>query len=1006
MRINLGKVLAVPLALACLLVAVPAVAGNGKIAGVVKDNSGQVLPGANVVTVVGSERIGAITDDQGRYFLLNVPPGNYSVEASYIGHQSLKQTEIQVRLDLTSTVNFALSTEAIEGEAVVVTAEAPLIERTLTTSRATISQSELNNTMPVADLQELINTTPSVFRGYIRGGRKSEAKVLVDGIDVSDTYFRAGEGGNTWNPYIDVNRSSGGEFGAVGINASSVQALDIIAGTFNAEYDAASAGVVNVVTREGGGELEGRLFVRTGLGGNKNAGPDVYESLVNPDPAEDGTVDRTTYFDLYTQAKTELSASDDDADKAKANDYYTFNPNNVTYGDNPSQEVELSLGGKLPGIGTGFYLTTRYLNDEGMFPNTINRTQRTSLKLTQRVNDNLKITGNVMVDDGGELGGWVNRNFSGKYSYYPEGAIGNKKLGTMAYLGANYSFSAKTFLDIKFSRVTRSSSFGYSDDDKDGIVESGEDGDFIFIDSAAESELYLGVDGSGADADGNFTFFTTNPGNSKNFDLPFGSNQYRLGQPGFFFEEVNRDVVQLKTDLTHQLNFNHQIKAGLLYRVHNVSQLMQRTQVTVGYSKPFPYEISQYERAPKETAFYLQDKIEYEGIVINAGIRMDGLAVDAEQLKDFFRPSEDVDYTYSNGETHLYRRPIREGNVDTKWFMQPRLGISHPISENAAMHYSWGKFYSPPSFSTLYDNYDSFANPSYPRIYDVNSDPTTATAYEMGLQYSFNPEYVADVTAYYRDIENYNTVTFAVSPFKDEAYNAGFANYSLRTSGGYADSRGIEVGIERRANSRINGRFNYAYSYIKASRSGNNSTPFPDKTSFSGNTESDVDAINTALANKEAYNTYQSNVNGGGNPLVSGYDRAHRIGLTVLAQLPAEIGLSLITTAESGFHYNITATGDDPRARETDRAPWNMRTDVRLDRGFSLAGYELGAFFEVRNLAGRDNILTWDNRNVPSTAKWEEDKDPTGDLNRAFTKESQAIYDIPRVANLGITVDF
>ena len=83
MRINLGKVLAVPLALACLLIAVPVHAGNGKIAGVVKDDSGQVLPGANVVTLVGSEKIGAITDDQGRYFLLNVPPGVYSVEASF-----------------------------------------------------------------------------------------------------------------------------------------------------------------------------------------------------------------------------------------------------------------------------------------------------------------------------------------------------------------------------------------------------------------------------------------------------------------------------------------------------------------------------------------------------------------------------------------------------------------------------------------------------------------------------------------------------------------------------------------------------------------------------------------------------------------------------------------------------------------------------------------------------------------------------------------------------------
>ena len=44
--------------------------------------------------------------------------------------------------------------------------------------------------------------------------------------------------------------------------------------------------------------------------------------------------------------------------------------------------------------------------------------------------------------------------------------------------------------------------------------------------------------------------------------------------------------------------------------------------------------------------------------------------------------------------------------------------------------------------------------------------------------------------------------------------------------------------------------------------------------------------MDTALANKERFNTYEANVNGGGNPLVTGYDRAHRISVTLLAELP------------------------------------------------------------------------------------------------------------------------
>ena len=718
----------------------------------------------------------------------------------------------------------------------------------------------------------------------------------------------------------------------------------------------------------------------------------------------DGIADTSTgetYYDLYEKARADLLASSEQADIDKANTYYVFDPNDVTYGDAGATEMELSLGGPLPLPNTHFYLTTRYLNDEGQFPNQIDKSMRHSLKLTHQASDDIKLTGSMMIDDGGGLGGWVNRNFSSKYAYYPTGAMGNVKLGTMAYLGLSHVLSPKTFYEVKLSQVTRSSEFGYSDDDGDGIVEEGGDGDFIFLQGLADSEKYLGVDGSGAAADGSFTYFNTNPGNSKNFDLPFGGNQYRLAQPGFYFEDLQRDVLQLKADLTSQINYNHQLKTGVLYRAHNISKLMQRTQITVTYSN-LPYEILDYERSPKEMAWYLQDRIEYGGVIVNAGVRVDGLDVDAEQISDPFHPSEEADYTYANGETHTYRSPIRSGeSVGTSWFVQPRLGISHPISETAAMHYSWGKFYSPPSFSNLYDDYSGFTNPAWPTLYDVEADPTTATAYEMGIQYSFHPDYLLDLTAYYRDIENYGRLGMVISPEE-----AGFANYTFNTSAGYADSRGFEVSVERRPAGKISGRVNYAYSYIKSSRNGNSSTPFPDQTSFTYKSDADIAAFDVALDNKEAFNTYEGNVNGGGNPLVSGYDRAHRLGLSLMAELPAEVMLSLITTAESGFHYNITATTDDPRARESDRAPWNMRSDLRFSRSFPVVGQSVGAFLEVRNLLGRENILTFDNRNIPSRAKWEEDQDPTGDLNRGFTQEGQAIYDIPRMVNLGFTVDF
>jgi len=979
------------------LVASPALAGNGKIAGTISDEAGQTLVGASVSTDVGGVRVGTTTDHTGRYFILNVPPGTYAVQASYIGHQTVRKTEVTVRLDLTTSLGFTLRTEAIQGRTVTVVAEAPPIERSRTTSRSTISASEFDNTMPVSDLQDLINTTPSVFRGYIRGGRKADTKILVDGIDVSDSFFRAGEGNQAWSPYTDVSRTSANEYGSVGVNSSVVQELDIITGTFNAEYDAASAGIVNVVTREGGDEFHGRLFFRQGVGGAKASGPDVYRSVADTTTSLQYPSGRS-WFALYQNAGAALDTSDDQVDKDKAARYYTFNPSQVTYGDAGATELEFSLGGPVL-QNTNFYFTTRYSNDEGTLPNMLERSMRHTLKLTHRATNNMKITANLMIDDGGQIGGWVNRTFSSRYAFYRPGGAGNKKLGTMAYIGLNHVLSNNSFYEVKISRVTRQSEFGYSDDNGDGIVNPDEDGDFIIIDSQAEGEKYLGVDGSGANANGNFTFFNANPGNSKNFDLPFGQNQYRLAQPGFYYEDLQRDVVQLKADYTNQINYNHQLKTGILYRVHSVSQLMQRNQITVNYSN-FPMEVSQWERSPTELAWYLQDRIEYGGVIVNMGLRVDGLDVDSETLEDPFHPSVLGEHTYGTGEVQVIRTPIRSGAVDTKWFVQPRLGVSHPISENAAMHYSWGKFYSPPSFSNLYQDYGSFTNPAWPTYYDPDANPTTATAYEMGLQYSFRPGYLLDVTAYYRDIENYNRLGLTISP-----EGAGFANYTYNTTGGYADSRGLELGLERRSNTGVTVRANYAFSYIKASANGNSATPFPNQTSFTFKSESDVESLQTTLDSKEQFNTYEQNVNGGGNPLVSGYDRSHRIGLTLQATLPAEVDLSVISTAESGFNYRVTATTEDPRARESDVAPWNLRTDVRASRVFAMG---VGAFLEVRNLLGRDNILTYDNRNIPSRTIWEESngQNPEGDLKRAFTQEGLPIYDTPRMVNVGLSVDF
>ena len=642
------------------LMASPIFAANGKISGVVKDKSSrETLPGVNITMQVGGATIGTTTDGEGRYFLLNVVPGTYSVKASFVGYQAVQQTDVKVNQDLTTNLDFELSSEAIEGELLTVVAERPRVEKSQTSSRSSIDAAELNNSMPVADLKDLVNTTPSVYRGFIRGGRKSETKILVDGIDVSDTYFSAGEGNAVHSVYNGGNRSSGDEFGAVGVNASSVQSLDIISGTFNAEYDAASAGVINVVTKDGGTTHDGRIFFRTAPGGTKNQGEDVYNDL-----------------DKYNQEKANLAASDNADNRAKAQ-LLTFSQatiDQIGYGDGRPYEAELSLGGPLMGSKSNYFVTYRFKDDNGLFPGELNRTMRYSLKLTNRLTDNVKLVGNLTIDDGGKLGGWNNRQFSGKMKYFPQGAWANKQLGLMGYLGWTHTLSSKTFYDVKVSNLNRVSEYGYSDDNGDGVVTLDEDGGFIIMRTTADVDRYMGVEGSGVRSDGTRAFFSTTPGNDTFNDLAFSGNAYRFGGPGFYYEELNRDVFQIKADLTSQINFNHQIKTGILYRYHTVSQFQQQNRIG-GFSPAFPYEENQFEVHPKEYAVYVQDRIEYEGIIINAGVRLDGFDSGAKTFSNIFDPS--TEETLPNG--HVIRRQNLDKDIPIKWTLQPRLEFLTPL---------------------------------------------------------------------------------------------------------------------------------------------------------------------------------------------------------------------------------------------------------------------------------------------------------------------------------------
>src|SRR5664279_2118046 len=144
-----------------LLIAVaatpPALAANGKIVGIVRDASTKdVIPGANVL-VVGTA-LGGAADAQGRYYILNVPPGVYSLQASAVGYGRLKIEEISVVLDQTVEMNITLRSQDVQIGEMVITAERRVVDKNRTSTKTTVTSEEMS-TLPSVTAIDLLNTT-------------------------------------------------------------------------------------------------------------------------------------------------------------------------------------------------------------------------------------------------------------------------------------------------------------------------------------------------------------------------------------------------------------------------------------------------------------------------------------------------------------------------------------------------------------------------------------------------------------------------------------------------------------------------------------------------------------------------------------------------------------------------------------------------------------------------------------------------------------------------------
>lgn len=964
-----------------VLLAVQAVfAGNGKIEGNVKTAQGEPVVGANIT--LANTVYGAAADANGRFFVLNVPPGTYGVRASAVGYAPKLIAGVIVSSDQIVTLEFVLQSETVGMEEIMVQAERPIVDKSQTSAKTTVSREEFT-TLPIRTVADLVQTAPSTYKGFIRGGRQFETKTIVDGIDLTDQFYRwAADGPGGTTPYATYNgvqqQAQAGQATLANLNISSVEEANVLTGSVGTDYNSATAGVIAYSLRDGRGPWTGRLDFRSSqTGGLKHLGPQVYN-------------DDTSYF----KQKALNAASTQQAAKDKAT-RYTYTRDKYQYGRKPEINIEGSFGGSVTDE-LGLYFTGGYFNTYGRLPNEFRRRINSSIKMNYNLSSDMRLNFTGLLEDRGKLFGWKNRSYVEDFRFFLEGVPTTDGATLVGSLKWTHVLSPSTFYEIQLSHTNDNNRSGFSDDNGDGIVQPGEDGDYLTFADTAQVYRYTARGNSG---NTDFSkFFSPAPRNETNseagYTYPSGP-AWKIARPGLYYENFKNTVTNIKADYTSQVTENHLISAGAQGRFHNLDRVLRAGYIGGTFSNYKNYVEEIWDVSPKELSLYVQDKIQYAGLIINVGLRLDGLDVAAADYKNYFAPF--VDTTDGGGPARV---PVRGDNLSVDWFLSPRIGVSHPITDVAAMYFSFSRIQQAQPFSRLFTNYNDFGNPSLPVVARTGQDPVRSTNYDLGVQWSFADGWGADINAYYKDIQNYGATSFTITP------RSPWRLYILNTNFGYADSRGLELTINKRLTPvadflSIGGKFSYAYSYIKqAVGAGGNTQTFStaagDSALYGG--QLPFDQINY-------FNTFERNVLGGNSTLTGGYDRPHRITYNVFLRFPYEITLSSVGTFSSGFYF-VESLAPDPRARKLGEGPWNKRVDIRLEKAFTFSGLgRLAVYIDVLNAFNYTNIVAYNTTNV-GQQEWERNGDPTGGplISRAVSPDGSLVFDIPREVYFGVNV--
>lgn len=936
---------------------------TGKLVGRITDvTNDESLAGANVV--IEGTSLGASSDADGYYVIINVPPGRYEVSCYYVGYATAKVTNLVIRTDRTTRQDIELNPETLTSETVIVEAERPAIEHDRTHSAAIVN-AETFDKMPVTELREVIALQPGVVSTggelHFRGGRSREVAYLVDGIPVTNNYSQ--DGGNN-----------------ISIENSMVEELEVISGTFNAEYGSAQSGIINIVTKRVSDEFHGSV---------------------------------QTYAGEWLSDQTDVYLGVDD-----------YNPL-------AEKDIQFTLSGPLLSDKLGLFVSGRHNNWESLewYERRYNPEDGWKITAYQRWYrehnpDDFAASQGIYIPDSlktGDLG------------------RGPLRTGTSSSMTAKLSYIPGPQFQINYQVFgSFSESKGGGDSRRYQPDETGTDKDwshshFLSIKHFPYNNFFYNVALSYQFNDGESFYRKDNriarfPGDDGIQPIGSSVDGFSLGTTDGFYTGKDgkdfREIYLLRGDLNWQVNRYNFIKAGFEFKHHRVNTYSwgyRSTQEWENLKWPNqsdlsgtdldfgPYwnhlidywtnweEINDAERyvayadseytlwrdytiQPQEYSMYIQDKIEMGDIIVNAGLRFDAF-LPQEKYPDQLR----TESTNLGTDNNLI-------DADPKYQLSPRIGLSFPISASGAFHASYGHFFQMPSFQYMYNEPLYVMNKFQldgRTLGNTNLKPEKTVAYEIGIQQGITRTIAVDVTAYYKDFRNLLGI--------ERITTIDAVGYNRYINRDYGNTKGVSIGVTKR-DGFITGGLNYTYAYANGSSSDPN-------TLYLIETATRIGGEETQFVERKI--------------LPLDWDQRHTLNVYANMSRPQDWSVGLVGFLNSGLPYSpdFVERFDiaEREYRNRDTRPYRWSIDLKAKKFFSLGTYTAILFLKVDNLLdhlNEERVYASTGRagqiaRLPENEQLEREKlEQEGHFTLQEVDNEPGYYSNPRKIQLGIEFRF